>query len=365
VYQREIDEHQLNVANMLGLAEIRIENGELSAALELLYRMTLTTANPFEAQDPAAALLARTGHFNEAIPFLEELTIAMPWNAEYRVRLAQAKLQARRDEQSARKELAAVAQDMKASYDVRSAAAQALAGTGRTDLGSRELNLLAGAAPTLAEANQPFFFRARLSAAARLDNASQKALLRAALEEYPYADGARVLLLRAAMQAGDYHLAVATMKPFLRSRWLDLNSSPGRLYETAVDEDSEDEEDPESGDEDNSQAEAEFTQDIRSMTPREKAEIFEQVGLAFQKLGAFDEALSSLGQALGLHPIPEVARRVKAEVREVRKVLEERRSDRERQPDIHDALEQESVVRPRLSPIKPSLSRVEKEGGHR
>jgi hypothetical protein len=89
------------------------------------------------------------------------------------------------------------------------------------------------------------------------------------------------------------------------------------------------------------------------------------VGLAFQKLGAFDEALSSLRQALGMHPDPAVAKRLKAEIRDVGRVLDARRSDRQRQPDIHEALEQESVVRPRLAPIKPGVSGVEQEGGHR
>src|SRR5262249_51091208 len=243
VYQREIDEHQMTVADMVGLAEIKIESGDLAAGLELLRRMTLVAGAAFEAQDPAAELLVRTGHANEAISFLEELVTALPWKAEYRVRLEQAKLSAKRDMESARRELIAVAQDRKVAYQIRVNAAKSLAGMQNPDLGSQELNLLASSSViTPVQANQAFFFTARLRAAERSDNTARIALLRAALEDYPSNDVPRLPLMRAAMKSGDYHLAIAAMKRFLHSHWLDLNSSSD-YYSSADVDDSDDEDD--------------------------------------------------------------------------------------------------------------------------
>ncbi|MGZ4873186.1 MAG: tetratricopeptide repeat protein, partial [Candidatus Angelobacter sp.] len=59
VFTREIENRNLTAANMLGLADIRLQAGDLEAALALLRRMTLVVGNAFETQDPAAALLMR------------------------------------------------------------------------------------------------------------------------------------------------------------------------------------------------------------------------------------------------------------------------------------------------------------------
>jgi tetratricopeptide (TPR) repeat protein len=58
---------------------------------------TALAGNPFESQDPAAALLMRTGHPAEALAFLDELVRAVPWNAGYRIRLAQERAEINRD----------------------------------------------------------------------------------------------------------------------------------------------------------------------------------------------------------------------------------------------------------------------------
>ncbi|HEY6249180.1 MAG TPA: hypothetical protein VI685_04420 [Candidatus Angelobacter sp.] len=368
VYQHEIDEHQFTVAGMTGLAEIRMDAGDLPAGLELLRRMTLVAGAPFEAQDPAAALLMRKGHAAEAIPFLEELVTAMPWNAAYRVRLAQARLAAGRDVESSRKELEAVAKDTKAAYETRVAAAGSLAGSAKTDLGSRELDLIAtGGTLKPADANQPFFFAARINAAAHADEASRIALLRAVLDDYPNADDPRLPLLRAAMKAGDFHLAIATMKPFLHNHWLDLNSSEGYWYRPDYD-DAEDDE-TSTADDDTIPDEEIATQ--AELTPwlnlqnSDKAEICELVGRAFQRLGDLNDALSSFYQAENMHPVPAVAKRIKTEVSGVRKVLATQRADHERQPAFHNEVNQASVVRPRMPSTKPKAGGADVQGGHR
>jgi predicted Zn-dependent protease len=366
VYQREIENHQLTVANMLGLAEIRIDQGDLPTGLDLLRRMSLVAGAPFEAQDPAAALLVRTGHSGEAIPFLQELVTAMPWNAEYRLRLAQAQTAAGRDVQSAHKDLAAIAGDTRIAYATRVAAAKGFTGSGRLDLGSRELNLLAtGGAPAASEADQPFFFAARLKAAEHLNGAARIALLGHALDEYPSADIVRLPLLRASMNAGEYHQAIAAMKPFLHNHWLQVNSWSGYYYNPDLDDqDDSDEDSAAEENEDVADQGAEFAPDLSKLPAAERAEVSEQLGLAFQKLGALDEALFSFSQATGMHPSPAVAKRIKAEMRAVKGVLQERRANRQRQPSIHDDLEQDAVVRPRLASNKPQTNGDAIHGGH-
>ncbi len=94
VFAREIEEHKLEAANFLGLAEIRIAAGDTPGAVELLRRLVVVVGNPFENLDPAAALLEKTGHNAEAIEFLEQLVKASPWEPAYRLRLAKAKVAA-------------------------------------------------------------------------------------------------------------------------------------------------------------------------------------------------------------------------------------------------------------------------------
>ncbi len=96
-------------------------------------RLVVVVGNPFENLDPAAALLEKTGHNAEAVEFLDQLVKSAPWDASYRLRLAQAKLAAK-DAGGAQaaalgqESLAAIASASGNSYDLRLKAAVALAG---------------------------------------------------------------------------------------------------------------------------------------------------------------------------------------------------------------------------------------------
>src|SRR5205085_6611745 len=136
-----------------------------------------------------------------------------------RIRLAQAQIAANQNADAARKELTVVAATAPVPYESRMSAAKSLIGSGQNaDLGSKELNLMAGGQDiTALDANQPFFFQARLKAAESQAPGARIALLRAVLEDNPNGDAARVPLLKAAIAAGDYHLAIAAMKPNLQN----------------------------------------------------------------------------------------------------------------------------------------------------
>jgi tetratricopeptide (TPR) repeat protein len=344
VFTREIDNRNLTAPNMLGLADIRLQAGDLEGALALLRRMTLVVGNPFEGQDPAAALLMRTGHPTEAATFLEELVRAVPWNADYRVRLAQARIAAKQNPDAAGKELVAVASAASVTYETRLSAAKALTGA-VPQLGSKELNLMVeGQAAAANDANQPFFFAARLKAAEGQPSSARIGLLRAALEDKPGGEAARVPLLKAAIEASDYYLAIAAMKPYLGS--VDLES--GR--DTGPNPDDEAEQEPGAQD-----ARAEDTVRAFAKLPaKERAEISRDLGVAFERTNALAQALPYLQKAYRLETDPAVKTQINKEVQQVRLVQRRRELNRARQPEVHSELEQEHVVRPRLP--EPALS---------
>jgi Tfp pilus assembly protein PilF len=341
VFSREIDNRNLTAANMLGLADIRLQAGDIEGGLALLRRMTLVVGNPFESQDPAAALLMRTGHPAEAAAFLEELVHAVPWNADYRVRLAQAHIAARQNPEAAGKELVAVASAPDVPYASRLSAAKALTGAAPA-LGSRELNLMVqDRSATANDANQPFFFAARLKAAESLPAAARIALLRAALEDDPAGEAARIPLLKAATEVGDYYLAIAVMKPYLSSAELETMSDHP----------------PNPDEEDAAMQDGRAEETIRAfakLSVKERAEINRDLGMAFERTNGLAQALPYWQRAYRLESDPAVKAQINRQAQQIRLVQRRREANRARQPEIHSELEQQHVVRPRLP--EPALS---------
>ncbi|HSK42784.1 MAG TPA: hypothetical protein VLA83_02735 [Candidatus Binatia bacterium] len=343
VFTREIDNRNLTAPNMLGLADNRLQAGDLEGALALLRRMTLVVGNPFEGQDPAAALLMRTGHPAEAVMFLEELVRAVPWNADYRVRLAQAHIGAKQNPDAAGKELVAVASAPSVTYETRLSAAKALTGAA-PQLGSKELNLMVEGQPASAnDANQPFFFAARMKTAESLPAAARIGLLRAALEDKPSGEAARVPLLKAAIDEGDYYLAIAAMKPYLESVDLEAARDTGSNP------------DDEEGMTSPQDSRAEDTvRAFAKLSTKERAEISRDLGVAFERTNALAQALPYFQKAYRLESDPAVKSQINKEVQQIRLIQRRREGNRARQPEIHSELEQQHVVRPRLP--EPVLS---------
>ncbi len=364
VFRREVEDHNLNAPNMLALAEIRIEDGEVQPAVELMRRMTLVAGAPFETQEPAAALLMRTGHPQEAISFLKELAEAAPWNAGYRANLAQAQIAANVDAEAARKTLAAIAADKTAPYEVRVAGAKALKHSDSAlDLGSQELKLLAsGRQLTMQEANQPLFWAARVQASQNLEPAQRAQILRLALADYPQGDSVRPTLLSIAMQAGDYHLAIAGMEPLIKSNWLDLNRTYGYYSYQDLEEDDDDSDSSDSINAGSYDMQAEASEQepasLEKLPAAQKAEIARQIGTAFEKLDELPEAIRHLKEASRLEPSVAARKQIDQQARQLREVLDQRKENSSRQPQIHAELEQLNVVRPRLTVTTPAHPRA-------
>ncbi len=349
VFTREIEDRNLTAANMLGLAEIRLDAGDLEGAVALLRRMTLVVGNPFETQDGAAALLVRTGHPAQAISFLQELVKAVPWNAQYRGRLALAQIAARQDVAAAQKDLVAIVSDkVYTVYGDRVIFADGLQGAPLpATLGSGELDYLAHGSGSSGNIppDQPFFFAARLKAASSGPSAERVKLLRAALEDNPDGDAARVPLLKSASEAGDYYLALAAMHPFLHGYSWANNIDIARDFD----------------DGENSPPEFQAENSNRmfaKLSAREKAEIARDLGTAYQKTGSPDEALFYLRPASRLEPDAALKAQLNKAVQQIELLQRRRTTNQNRRPEIHSQLEQQHLVRPRLpEPSPPRQSR--------
>jgi hypothetical protein len=335
VFVRQIAEHQLSAPTFLGLAEIRLDSGDLSGALELLRRMSLTVGGGFENLDSSAALLLKHDHPAEAAVFLVELVKAVPWNPEYRVRLAEAQFKAGKDIEASREVLAKIAASGDLPYATRVIAAKDLAGThSSSDLKSGELNLLAAGAASAADVAHPFYYDARLLAAGKAAPAEKIQILRPALEDWPDRQPARVELFKAAVVAKQYLLAVGAVEPILVGGVLETQREP-----TPV------------GDEEDTAIESQDFNAQYSMNklPQvERALLAANLGEAFEGIAMNDQALRYFRLAYKLEKSQDKKKLLQTRVTVLRDHLDRESRNESRRPLIHPALEQDRVVRPRL-----------------
>ena len=354
VFAREIDEHKLVAANFLGLAEIRIAAGDTPSAVELLRRLVVVVGNPFENLDPAAALLEKTGHNAEAIEFLEQLVKSSPWEAAYRLRLAKAKIAAGQDASAAQDALVAIASSTESFYSIRTQAAIALVGIQhQVELGSKELNLLARGESemSVSAADQPFFYEARLRAAQTASDARLKVqLLANALADTPARDDARIPLFLAAASVKSDEFARGAVEPLLRQQ----------LFSRVVPIAHDDEEIIGSDESDVEQAEQPGEASARLKLPiAQQAQVAWTLSEVLTRLDRLNEALSYLQTARRLEKAPARREQIGRAITDVRARVRRQQLNAARQPILHEALEQDRLVRPRLlarvaPPAKPS-----------
>lgn len=343
VFAREISEHKLEAANFLGLAEIRIAAGDATGAVELLRRLVVVVGNPFENLDPAAALLVKTGHNAEAIEFLEQLVKASPWESGYRLRLARAKVAAGQDLVSAQNALTALASGPDVSYSLRSHSAQTLDSMRRAvELGSAELNLLASGAIAIvpSAADQPFFYDARLKAAqSSADPHTKVQLLGNALADTPAPDDARIPLFMAAAGMHSDELARGVIGPLLRQQFFRSVMPLGSREEEIIREtnnDTDDENVP-------SEVDSPF-----KLPVAQQAQVARTLGDLMIRLNQLDDALRYLRVAHKLETAPASHKEISGAITEVSARLRRQRLNAARQPILHEALEQDRLVRPRV-----------------
>jgi hypothetical protein len=359
VFAREIENHQLVASNFLGLAEIRVAAGDTPGALELLRRLVVVVGNPYENLDPAAAALEKSGHHAEAVEFLDQLVNSAPWEASYRLRLAKARITAK-DAKTSADALAKIASSSAAAYAVRVEAAIALSGVQTaTDLGSAELKLLSGGPRSIptAAADQAFFYDARLKAAENSTDARAKLQpLSKALADTPARGDARIPLFKAAESIHSDELALLSIEPLLRDLLLQSASRDERNEEEIV---SSGDPDADAGDEETPAQ----TYAATKLSPAEQKQISVAVANALVRLHRWSEAIPYLQLAQKLEKAPVRREEITSKLAEVRTVLRRERLNLARQPILHQELEQDRVVRPRLVARAATSAKATATGG--
>jgi hypothetical protein len=366
VFTQEIAEHRLNAANMLGLAEIRIQDGDMPGALQLLHRLTLVVGAPFENLEPAASLLSRTRRHAEAVEFLAQLMKATPWDERIRLKLAQEQLASGMGADAAQGEAVRVASDAQSAYSDREDAASILKGRGVASLGSAELDVLASgnASPELAD--KAHFYAARLRAAEKTTAADVKErLLRNALNDTPDRDAARVPLFTILASAGKDQQATSVTEPMLHGNFL-AQAQPNRYEENAVDDD---EEGSSNASYDSSADEVQMESALEQVTTAQKAQLAYALGKSYLRLADYQKALQYFLTAKSLEGSKTTKAEIDKSIASVRATMKRIASNDLRMPIVHVELEQERVVRPRLVevarvlPKSPPATRKAPKGG--
>ncbi|HTD56117.1 MAG TPA: hypothetical protein VK670_12095 [Silvibacterium sp.] len=348
VYDSAIEAHDLSSPNFLGAAQIRIDDGDVSGTVALLQRMVLVSSDQYADLDAAASLLTRTGHDAEAIPFLTQLSTGVPWRLEYRLRLDLAQIKIGHQVAPALADLPALARNPSAPYDLRTQAAEAIAGRqAATNLGSAELDLLAHGGISSSEAQHPYFVAARVAAAGGAPLLQRITLLRQVMEIAPQDDSARIQLLHAALDAKDAHLAINTAQPLLGQ------GGHRRQYLTERVE-SEDEAEEQSGAAMEREDQAYYEPNGPPATgfyalPRsERATLLAGIAASYRQIGESSSALSYFRQALPAEIDAGRRKQLTMSIAELRRELARQAVNAQRAPTIHDELNQNHPVRPRL-----------------
>jgi predicted Zn-dependent protease len=344
VFAREIEEHKLVAANFLGLADIRIADGDIPGAVELLRRLVLVVGNPFANLDPAAALLEKTDHRAEAVEFLEQLVKSTPWEPGYRLRLAKAKIVEGKEPGASQQALVQLASSTELPYRLRIEAAKAIPGLPPgIDLGSYELKLSAGniRATPLAAADQPFFYEARMKAAEdAADPRLKLQLLGKALADTPARDDARIPLFLMAAGLHEDEFALASIEKLL---------SDQMLPRARVVVDNEEEESVASGEEAANQVRTALASSVFArLSQAQRSEVLWSVGEVMVGLARLNDALPYLLSAQKLEKDATRQNQMSTHISEIKTKIRREQLNLARQPILHEPLEQDRLVHPRL-----------------
>jgi predicted Zn-dependent protease len=373
VFAREIEDHKLVAGNFLGLAEIRLAVGDTPGALDLLRRLVVVVGNPFENLDPAAALLEKTGHNAEAIEFLQQLVNSSPWEPAYRLRLARVSLAASQNAPGARDSLTALASSPQATYSLRTQAALAMASLApqanrsqmnpaQMNLGSGELNLLAGATGgfSAASADHAFFHEARIRAArTSTDSKVKSQLLRSVLFDSPNQDDARIPLFEVAVATKADEFALGVLEPLLQRQFLRSTASPVS--------NTDDEEILRSEEEAPVESDGELASSASSgsitLSATQQVQLARELGDTMIRLNRESDALSYLEFARRQEKVSARRTEITREIVEVRARFLRAQRNEARRPILHQALEQDRLVRPRLIVQASPRARTAAKGG--
>ena len=348
VFAREIDDHQLNASNFLGLAVIRLASGDTVGALDLLRRLVVVVGNPFENLDPAAALLEKNGHRAEAIEFLDQLVKSTPWDPMYRARLAKARLATGKDTPVSRELLASLASASNVPYELRVDSARSLGPSGASaNLGSGELNLLArfGADIPPADADKFYYYEARIAAAQTVvDPQTKVQLLSHCIIDFPRRNEARIPLFQATSGARSDEFAIGILKPLLSAQFL---GRVARYTPESEDEQIAASQDEEAGDEDAAGPAAPAAPSLQ-LSRAQQSQMAQLVAETMERLARLSDAVFYFEIGRRTETSDLNRRQLAHKIATLKATLRIEHQNAARQPILHEALEQDRIVRPRV-----------------
>jgi predicted Zn-dependent protease len=354
VFTRAIENQELTASNFLGLAELRLAEGNIDLALALLRRLTTVVGQPFENLESAAALLEKSGHNLEAIEFLAKLSDANPWQPAYRVRLAKAQLAAGHDPSATQKTLRKVASDPTSTYETRIQAASALVGN-QENLGSAELNLLAGDTKHIQSeaADKFYFYEARMAAAMTASDLSARfALLTHCVIDFPRRSQARLPLFEAAIAIKSDEYALGAVQPILNANGTEVVD--GRIaYEKQPDIENDVEGSSKSG---------ALTDTLTAPESHGRARLEDSVGQLLVRLSRPRDALNHFQTARRMESSSSERAKLESRITAIQAWLRIQTQNADREPILHEALEQDRIVRPKL-PVHALSTTLSAKGG--
>ncbi len=232
------------------------------------------------------------------------------------------------------------------SYDLRIKSAAALAGRPHSDLGSGELNLLAGdpAAITATAADKFYFYTARIKAAQNAaDTPAKLRLLSHCLIDFPRRDEARVPLFQAAAGVNANEYAIGVMEPLFQTQFLrnvvavtGNENEEEQIISSGYEEEDSDEE-----------ASAPATAAVK-LSRAQQAEVAQMIGDTMSRLNRLDDAVAYYDSARRAESSPAIRKVLLHKIADTKAVLRIQRQNAARQPLLHEPLEQDRVVRPQL-----------------
>ena len=224
-------------------------------------------------------------------------------------------------------------------------AASALAGRSRSDLGSAELNLLAGnpAAISPAAADKFYFYEARIKAAQNAaDSQTKLQLLSHCANDFPRRDEARVPLFQAAASLRSDEFALGVLEPLLHAQFLGSTASSSAYSEEEQIVGSDNDEENESGG-----TNTPVTPSAR-LSRTQRAQVAQMIGETMARLNRLSEAVSYFEIARRSQSSPAVRKDLTRRIADLKAALRIEHQNAARQPLLHEALEQDRIVRPRL-----------------
>ena len=240
---------------------------------------------------------------------------------------------------------------------MRTQTALALAGVHRpVETGSAELNWLATDDKRTAASitDQAFFYEARLSAAqAVADPQIRVQLLRNALADTPARDEARIPLFQAAAGLRSDEFARGVIEPLLLRQFLNRAPPAVPRGEEAITS-SDDESDSDAGTA-STQAQSPF-----KLPASQQAQVARSLGELMARLNRLDEALRYLAIARKLETAPDRRKEISGTITDTSARLRRQQLNAARQPILHEALEQDRLVRPRLLALSVPPAAVKK-----